>query len=277
MPELPEVETMRRGIAAIQGGRVVDVVRPRSPRLRPMTIEPAAPRLRARMRGARVTEVSRTGKRVVIGLDTGDRLVFEPRMTGLVLLCDPPTEEHVRLRVKLEGAPCEELIIWDRRGLGTVRLLDPAGFAAACGPPRIGPDALGLSLATFREQLEGRRRPIKVALLDQAALAGVGNIYAAEALHRARIHPARACDAITAPEWKALHAALQGVLEEAIRCEGSTLSDRTYRTARSTEGGFQVQHRVYARAGSPCLTCGAAVERIVQAQRSTFFCPRCQR
>lgn len=277
MPELPEVETMRRGIAAIQGARVVDVVPPKRSRLRPMTIEPAPAKLRARMRGARVTEVARTGKRVVIVLDTADRLVFEPRMTGLVLLCDPPTEEHVRLRVRLEGAPCGELIIWDRRGLGTVRLLDEAGFAAACGPPRIGPDALGVTLATFRAQLAGRRRPIKVALLDQAAVAGVGNIYAAEALHRARIHPARACDAIAPAEWKALHAALQDVLEEAIRCEGSTLSDRTYRTARSTEGGFQVRHLVYARAGKPCAGCGATVERIVQAQRSTFFCPRCQR
>lgn len=267
---------MRRGIAAIQGGRVVDVVRPKSPRLRPMTIEPAAPRLRARMKGARVTEVSRTGKRVVLVLDTRDRLVFEPRMTGLVLLRDPPTEEHVRLRVRLGGAPCEEVIFWDRRGLGTLRLLDEQGFAAACGPPKIGPDALGLSLATLRAQLEARRRPIKVALLDQAALAGVGNIYAAEALHRARIHPARSCDAITPAEWAALHRALQDVLEEAIRCEGSTLSDRTYRTALSAEGGFQVRHRVYARAGQPCLACGTTVERIVQAQRSTFYCPRCQ-
>lgn len=277
MPELPEVETMRRGVAAIQGARVVDVTRPARSRLRPMTIEPSPPKLRARMRGARVTEVARTGKRVVIVLDTADRLVFEPRMTGLVLLCDPPTEEHVRLRVRLEGAPCGELIIWDRRGLGTVRLLDPAAFAAACGPPRIGPDALGVPFETFRARLEGRRRPIKVALLDQAALAGVGNIYAAEALHRARIHPARACDAIAPAEWRALHRSLQDVLEEAIRCEGSTLSDRTYRTARSTEGGFQARHRVYARAGRPCARCGATVARIVQAQRSTFFCPGCQR
>ncbi|MCO5165194.1 MAG: bifunctional DNA-formamidopyrimidine glycosylase/DNA-(apurinic or apyrimidinic site) lyase [Planctomycetes bacterium] len=276
MPELPEVETMRRGIAAVRGARVAEVVRPRS-RLRPMTIEPAGPRLRARLRGAAITDVDRVGKRVVIGLDTGERLVFEPRMTGLVLLRDPPTDEHVRLRLALEGAAWPELIFWDRRGLGTVRLLDEAAFRAACGPPRLGPDALGLPAEALRARLEGRRRPIKVALLDQAALAGVGNIYAAEALHRAGLHPARPCDGIAPAEWAALHRALQGVLEEAIRARGSTLSDRTYRTAESAEGGFQASHRVYARAGQPCRGCGAAVVRIVQAQRSTFFCPGCQR
>lgn len=266
---------MRRGIAGALGARVADVFRPRS-RLRPMTIEPAGPRLRARLRGATITDVGRVGKRVVLGLGTGDRLVFEPRMTGLVLFRDPPSVEHVRLRLTLEGAPWPELIFWDRRGLGSVRLLDDAGFRAACGPPRLGPDALGLPLEALRARLEGRRRPIKVALLDQAALAGVGNIYAAEALHRACIHPARPCDRLAPGEWAALHRALQGVLDEAIRARGSTLSDRTYRAADSAEGGFQQAHLVYARAGKPCRGCGAAVARIVQAQRSTFFCPTCQ-
>jgi formamidopyrimidine-DNA glycosylase len=241
-----------------------------------MQITPDVPRLRARTRGAAITGVGRAGKRVVIALDTGDRLVFEPRMTGLVLLRDPPSAAHVRLRIALEGAPCPELIIWDRRGLGTVRLLDPAGYALACGPPRLGPDALDVTLDAFQAQLASSRRPIKVALLDQAAIAGVGNIYAVEALHRARIHPARPCSALGAAEWRALHAELRRVLEEAIAAKGSTLSDRTYRTAESVEGGFQARHLVYARAGQPCA-CGGEVERIVQAQRATFFCPRCQR
>lgn len=266
---------MRRGIAAIQGARIRGITKPRSA-LRPMPITPDVPRLRARVRGATITGIGRVGKRVVIALDTDDRLVFEPRMTGLVLLRDPPTTTHVRLVIALEGAPCPELIIWDRRGLGTVRLLDPAGFADACGPPRLGPDALDVTLDLFQAQLARSRRPIKVALLDQAAVAGVGNIYAVEALHRARIHPARPCCELSTAEWRALHVEMQAVLHEAIRAKGSTLSDRTYRTAESVEGGFQERHLVYAKAGRPCA-CGGEVERIVQAQRSTFFCPGCQR
>lgn len=281
MPELPEVETMRRGIAGIVGARVtgVEVVRNG---LRPMTIEPDPRRLARRLRGAGVTGVSRVGKRVVLELDTSDRLVFEPRMTGLVLLREPPTETHVRLRLALEGggparARRRELIFWDQRGLGTIRLLDPRAFDAALGPARIGPDALGVALETFRERFAGRRTPVKVALLDQKALAGVGNIYASEALHRAGIHPARPCADIDAAGWRALHRTLQRVLEDAIRCQGSTLADRTYRTAESAEGGFQERHLVYAKDGRPCAArCGGTIERIVQAQRSTFFCPRCQ-
>jgi len=275
VPELPEVETMRRGIAAIQGARISGVTKPRSS-LRPMQITPDVPRLRARTRGATITSVGRAGKRVVIALDTDDHLVFEPRMTGLVLLRDPPSAAHVRLVIALEGAPCPELIIWDRRGLGTIRLLDPAGYADACGPPRLGPDALDVPLDAFRAQLAPSRRPIKVALLDQAAVAGVGNIYAVEALHRAGLHPARPCNELSATEWGALHRELQAVLDEAIRAKGSTLSDRTYRTAESVEGGFQDRHLVYAKAGRTCA-CGGEIARIVQAQRATFFCPGCQR
>jgi formamidopyrimidine-DNA glycosylase len=275
MPELPEVETMRRGVAAVAGSRVVGVERPPSTK-RPMRIEPAPPRLGARLRGRRIDAVERRGKRVVLAVEGGDRLVFEPRMTGLILLRDPPTREHLRLRLRLEGGPCDQLLIWDRRGLGTVRLLDADAFERELGPDALGPDALGLPAATLRARLAARRTPIKVALLDQTALAGVGNIYAAEALHRARIHPARPCTSLAPAEWRALARALGDVLDEAIRCRGSTLSDGTYRTAESAEGGFQARHRVYARAGAACAACGGTIERIVQAQRATFFCPGCQ-
>ena len=116
-----------------------------------------------------------------------------------------------------------------------------------------------------------------MALLDQRALAGVGNLYASEILHLARVHPQRRCDQLRIREWQRIHAAMIEVLEQAIRYEGSTLGDGTYRNALNEQGGYQNHHRVYDRAGQKCRTCGqSVVERIVQAQRSTFFCRRCQ-
>ena len=276
MPELPEVETMRRAVAPVAGSRVVAVERPPC-RKRALTIEPALPALRRRVVGRTVLEVGRLGKRVLLLLEGGDRLVFEPRMTGLVLLRDPPTQEHLRLRLRLEGGPAPELLYWDRRGLGVISLLDPARFQARCAG-RLGPDALGIDAPTLIERLGSSLRPIKVALLDQAALAGVGNIYASESLHRAGIRPARPCRRLRAPEWERLAAALREVLETAVQNEGSDLGDGTYRSALGDRASYQSLHRVYGRAGEPCPTCRRGlVRRTIMAQRATFHCPRCQR
>ena len=131
----------------------------------------------------------------------------------------------------------------------------------------------------FRAQLGGSKRAVKVALLDQRAVAGIGNLYASEILHLAGIHPARRCDKLTRAQWQRVADATHAVLEAAIRYEGSTLGDGTYRNALNQEGGYQNHHRVYDKAGKPCPRCGAGsqIVRIVQAQRSTFFCPTCQR
>ena len=276
MPELPEVETMCRAIAPIVGGRIVDVRRPRS-RLESILIEPRLPSLRRRIVGGRVMRVDRLGKLVVAHLDTSDRLVIEPRMTGLVLLRNPPDSLHVRLEFVLEGSRAEQFLFWDQRGLGVVRLLGPAQFDRIYGPDAIGPDALAIDLATLRARLGRSRRPIKVALMDQQALAGIGNLYASEILFRAGVNPVQHCTAITAGEWERIHARMRDVLLTAIRCEGSTLRDGTYRVSRETVGGYQLHHGVYQRHGEKCLACGRAeIVRIVQAQRSTFFCPVCQ-
>jgi formamidopyrimidine-DNA glycosylase len=198
-------------------------------------------------------------------------------MTGLVLLADPPTREHLRFRLRLSG-PHRELLFWDRRGLGSVRLLSAAEFAALLGADSktLGPDALAISPEQLRERLHKSRRAIKVALLDQRAIAGVGNLYASEMLHAAGIHPAARCNRLRGQQWDRLHTAMQVILNSAIEHEGSTLSDGTYRNALNQSGGYQNHHRVYDRAGQPCPTCGHEVQRIVQAQRSTFFCPTCQ-
>ncbi len=277
MPELPEVETMRRGIAAIVGSRITDCG-PVACRRRPILISPRPAQLRRRAVGATITAVERLGKRVVLRLDRGDVFIFEPRMTGLVLLSEPPTEEHLRFRLQLAGGSAGDLWYWDRRGLGSVRLLSPAELEAALGSGKLGPDALDLSADALRERLRQSRREIKVALLDQRALSGVGNLYASEILHLAGVHPQRRCDELRPGQWRAIHAALREILEDAIRYEGSTLGDGTYRNALNQAGSYQNHHRVYAREGEACRRCGrAAIMRIVQAQRSTFFCPRCQR
>ena len=265
---------MRRGIAAIAGSRIAGIERLRCKR-RPIAIEPR--NLSRRVAGSRIAEVGRLGKRVVLRLEGGERLIFEPRMTGLVLVGDPPTREHLRLRLDLNGGPIPHVWYWDRRGLGSVRLLSEAQFAERLGNGHLGPDALAVSADELRLRLGGSRRAIKVALLDQRAVAGIGNLYASEILHLARVHPAKRCDLLTLPQWEAIHTHLLAVLRLAIRYEGSTLSDGTYRNALNQAGGFQNHHRVYDRAGDPCQQCSRGqIIRIVQAQRATFYCPTCQ-
>jgi formamidopyrimidine-DNA glycosylase len=277
MPELPEVETMRQGVLGIVGARIATVERVAC-RRKPISILPRIDAFRRRAVGQTICDVGRVGKRVVLHLDSDDAIVLEPRMTGLVLVADPPTREHLRFRLRLRGGTVRELMYWDRRGLGNVRLFSPAEFAAAFGPEKVGPDALAMTAELFQQQLGGSRRAVKVALLDQRAVAGIGNLYASEILHLARVHPARECDRITRRQWLAIANATREVLTTAIRYEGSTLGDGTYRNALNEVGGYQNHHRVYNRAGSACMRCGTGskIVRIVQAQRSTFFCATCQ-
>jgi len=276
MPELPEVETMRRGIAIAAGSVISRIVRPPSS-LQSITVEPPLGEFRRRTVGCSIRHVGRLGKRILLELASGDRIVMEPRMTGLVLRSAPPDRTHLRLIIELAG-PAQQILFWDQRGLGVVRLVSPREFDASCGPARIGPDALAISPDELRDRLRRSSRAIKVALLDQKALAGVGNLYASEILHRAGIHPARSCRRLQKDQWQRIHAEMLRVLHEAIQHQGSTLRDGTYRIARDVPGNYQFNHRVYQRHGQTCLACGKAqVVRIVQAQRSTFYCPSCQR
>jgi len=281
MPELPEVETMRRGIAAIAGRRIAGVTFPRS-RVRPLSVEPAPLALARRLAGRTIAAVQRRGKRIVIEIaaTAGDErrwLAVEPRMTGLMLLVDPPTTEHVRLVVAFAGRGQERLTFWDRRGLGTIRLFDDEGLDRACGPHKHGPDGLVVSADDLAARLGSSRRAVKVALLDQRAVAGIGNIYAAEILFRCGIDPRSRCRRLKRSQWQRIAEESRRVLAEAVRLEGSSIGDETYRTADNRVGRFQKRHRVYGREGTACSGCGTAIVRIVQAQRATFFCPTCQR
>ena len=316
---------MCRGIRPIVGCRVIDVAKPIC-RRRAIAIEPRVDRFRRRAVGKLVVAIRRAGKRVVVWLaddDSGNNstdrkalertslripsesallpgneaVVFEPRMTGLVLLSEPPTRAHLRFQIRLSAANRgsksgarnggsignglldKELLFWDRRGLGSVCLYSAADFFARFhGEHRkLGPDALEISPGELRTRLRYSRRAVKVALLDQASVAGIGNLYASEILHVAGVHPAARCDRLKLAQWERIHIALRDVLLTAIRYEGSTLADGTYRNALNQSGSYQNHHRVYDRAGVPCGSCGrGTIRRIVQAQRSTFFCAQCQ-
>jgi formamidopyrimidine-DNA glycosylase len=273
MPELPEVETMRRGIASVAGCTIRDCRRPPS-RLQSIEFTPAFRSLRRRVVGRKIEAVGRVGKRIVLGLDSGDRMVIEPRMSGAVILANPRDRAHLRLILELSG-PAKQLLFWDQRGLGVVRLLSPAEFLSRYGADKIGPDALEISATQLRERLRTSGRAIKVALLDQKAMAGIGNIYASETLHLVGIHPATPCNMLTSRQWTRLHAAMGKVLREALLHQGSTLADNIYAAPDGMPGKYAF--RVYQRHGQSCSHCGRAeIQRIVQAQRSTFFCPACQ-
>lgn len=275
LPELPEVETMRRGVLPVVGSLITQAQRPEC-RLRPILLEPSIRTFDRRVRGQEITDIGRRGKRVMIHLGNQDVIVIEPRMTGLVLLADPPGPEHLRLRLTLTGGQNEQLLFWDRRGLGTVRLLS-ADEVQVKVDDKLGPDALVVTHTELKEKLKTSRREIKVALLDQSVVAGIGNLYAAEILFLSGIDPRTNCDCLTGSQWERIQTATHAVLQEAIEHEGSTLSDGTYRNALNGEGGYQNYHRVYDRVDQSCIRCKKGrIRRIVQAQRSTFFCPKCQ-
>ena len=285
MPELPEVETMRRGISGLEGARIVAARFPRGT-CRPLSITPPTHSLARQLAGLRIVAIARFGKRLAIEVgSTGGSprwLVIEPRMTGLLLVAEPPTPQHVRMELDLDipqatpAVPLQKLLFWDQRGLGTIRLVDAAGLERACGAGKLGPDGLVITGADLAARLGGSRRRVKVALLDQRAVAGIGNIYASEILHRAAIDPRTPCHKLSTAAWGEVAAAARGILASAVAHEGSSIGDELYRTADNRKGGFQALHRVYGLADTPCQTCGGPIERIVQAQRSTFFCATCQ-
>jgi formamidopyrimidine-DNA glycosylase len=276
MPELPEVETMRRGVLEIVGARILKAERTPCPK-RPITISPRIDRLHKRVVGRTISGVDRLGKRVVVRLDSDERLIFEPRMTGLVLIADPPSIEHLRFCLHLRKCPVKKLMFWDRRGLGNVCLLSASEYQSKLTDGKLGPDALDIRPEDFPTRFSNSRREVKVALLDQSAVLGIGNLYASEILHLAGVHPQTRCDRIGKKRWRLIYDNMREVFAVAIKYEGSTLSDGTYRNAINGEGKYQNEHRVYDRAGEMCPSCGRTeIVRIVQAQRATFFCKKCQ-
>ena len=278
MPELPEVETMVRGIRdCVVGGTITAVTLPKCSR-KPISIIPGLKNIQKRVIGTTIDSVDRRAKRVKLTLSSGDLFVIEPRMTGLMLLRDAPTQDHLRfqwtLALKNES---HDLWFWDRRGLGTIRLYSAEEYAEQLGPKRLGPDALEMTSKLWKTQLQKTSRPLKVAMLDQKLVAGIGNLYASEILYRAKLSPQKPANQVSAAECIRLSKSTLFILKKAIQYEGSTLSDGTYRNALNRDGSYQNEHRVYMKQDTLCPRCQSSeIQRIVQAQRSTFFCPTCQ-
>ncbi len=272
MPELPEVETAARSLAPqVVGRRIVGVERLDWERM-VETPDPAT--FRALIAGRLIRAARRRAKWVLLDLDGGWTLAIHLRMSGHLAVHGPDAvaRRHVHLILALDDG--RRLFFDDERKFGRVRLLDAAGLAlldAAYGPEPLDEAFTAAELARI---LAGRRTKIKPLLLDQRLLAGMGNIYASEALWLARIHPLQLAAAIDEAGAAALHGAIRAVLEQAIAHEGSSL--RNYRNGYGRRGQNQEHFLVYNRHGRPCQRCGAAIERIVVAQRSTFYCPSCQ-
>jgi formamidopyrimidine-DNA glycosylase len=286
MPELPEVETVRRGLERFVVGRYVsrvEVGRERTVR------RTSAREVIDGLTGTRILAANRRGKYLLLPLDSGDEVMIHLRMSGQVLVADvgarrPP---HTHVVIHLDPPEHEvalgprELWFVDPRTFGEVVVFDPANVAvevpelALMG---IDPITDGLSVRQLRFLLRRRHRLLKPLLLDQHTIAGIGNIYADEILHAARLRPDRLSDELSADAERRLHTSILSVLTAAIDAGGSTLGDAQYVDLFGAGGSYQEAHRVYGRTGERCITCGVGwIRHTVSAQRSTHFCPRCQR
>ncbi len=268
---------MCRGIASVVGSRITGVERPRS-RLQSIAIVPRFDAFKRRIENRTIVGLGRIGKRVVLELDSGDRLVLEPRMSGLILLRRPPNKTHLRLIFHLAGGNADRFLFWDQRGLGVASLLAGGRILEAAGT-RENRSRRPLHRAGDTPRTPGHDPPADQGGADGSKAAGGNRQFIRLGNSASLPHPpGAAMPPAPRKEWERIHAAMREVLEEAIRHQGSTLRDGTYRIARNEPGNFQIRHRVYQRHGEACLQCGKAnIVRIVQAQRSTFFCPACQR
>jgi len=277
VPELPEVETVRRGLEALVVGHVfehVEVGRERTVR------RTSARAVVDGLTGTAMTAATRRGKYLVCPLDSGDAVLVHLRMSGQLLVADATTPRPPHTHVAARFGD-RELRFVDPRTFGEVVVFSP-DHADVEAPDLVGlgvdPVVDPFDAGVLRRALGRTSRVVKVALMDQHLVAGLGNIYTDEVLHRARVRYDRPATALTKAEIARLAAAITEVLTAAIDAGGSTLADAQYVDLMGRTGRYQDQHHVYGRAGEPCPTCGRAeIRRAVVGGRSTFYCPRCQR
>jgi formamidopyrimidine-DNA glycosylase len=268
MPELPEVETTVRGLERVLLGRRIMRVEPRRTDLRRAFPDD----LGQQLTGARVTGLGRRGKFGLIETDRGDTLIFHLGMSGKWRVDPEEVNAHDHLLIETDEG--RRLALNDPRRFGSVELVPTQALGAWPSIASLGPEPVDLDADRLRAQFRGRTAPVKALLLDQRIVAGLGNIYVCEALHRARIHPRRAAGRLSAASVGRLVTAIREVIAAAIEAGGSTLRD--YARPDGELGYFAASFRVYDREGRRC-GCGAPVRRIVQGGRSTFYCPRCQK
>lgn len=263
MPELPEVETVVRSIRPLVGRRIATA------EFRNLRILRGGDpdRMASRLAGRRVSAIQRYGKFIVASLDDGSFLMIHLGMTGKLLL-GGPTGKHTHAILTFDRGV---LLFDDSRQFGCIEFHEtfPARVA------RLGPEPLEVSFEDFAADLKRRKTRIKSLLLNQTFLRGVGNIYADEALFRAGIHPQALTSRLRKDRARKLYDAVIAVLNEAIAVGGSSISD--YVDAEGRKGFFQIQHRVYGRTGEPCVACGTPIKRVLVTQRSSHFCPKCQK
>ncbi|MET4101456.1 formamidopyrimidine-DNA glycosylase [Roseovarius sp. MBR-78] len=283
MPELPEVETVRRGLAPVMEGQVIARATLNRPDLR----WPFPPGMAERLTGARVLALRRRSKYLLADLDRGETLLVHLGMSGRMLVSGalvgqfvhdhPAPEKHDHVILDMAGGA--RITFNDPRRFGAMDLMETASAEAHPLLARIGPEPLGNGFheGHLAARLAGRRTSVKAALLDQRIVAGLGNIYVCEALYRAGISPRRQAGNLGPRRIARLVPAIRDVLTDAIAAGGSSLRD--YRQADGELGYFQHAFDVYGREGAPCRTaaCEARITRIVQSARSSFYCPRCQR
>jgi formamidopyrimidine-DNA glycosylase len=270
VPELPEVETVRRRLAPVLEGRLERVEIFDSRLTRPL--DPVV--VAAELTGERVDRLERRGKYLIVRFESGRSLLIHLRMTGSFRQHEAGNDPHARAVVRLDDG--SDVVYRDVRRFGTWLALEP-GELEPYLESRLGEEPLGPAFTpvAFAARLAKRKAPVKAALLDQRTVAGVGNIYADEALWRAGLHPLREAGGLRRAEIEALHAAVVAALEAGIERQGATLRD--YRQPDGSAGSMQHEFKVYGRAGEPCDRCGTPIDKIRVAGRGTWYCPRCQR
>jgi len=276
MPELPEVETIRRQLAPALEGRRLERVEVRDPRW----CEPAPPEaVEDATRGRLIERLWRRGKYLVMSLEDDVHLAMHLRMTGNMLLVDQadddPGRPHLRVRFELDDG--RRLLFVDVRRFGTGDVLLGSDALLEYLDSRLGVEPLSpdFTAEALKALAKGRRQPVKAFLLTQERVAGVGNIYADEALFRAKIHPLKPVGTLRRPQIAALRDAVVATLEAGIDAKGASIDD--YRHVDGAQGSFQDRFLVHTREGEPCPRCGATIQKLRAAGRGTYICPRCQR
>ncbi len=271
MPELPEVETIRRQLAPHVEGRMLAAVEVLDPR---WTAPRPPEEVAAALTGRTVRALGRAGKYLIWELSEDLHLLMHLRMTG-TLLYDPPADPpHARVRIALSDG--HRLVYLDPRRFGTGHLLESSDERAAYLGGRLGPEPLTPQFTTayLRAAARGRTAPVKAFVLDQRRIAGVGNIYADEALFRAGIHPLRAAGSLRPPQLEALREGIDAALAAGIEAKGATIDD--FRHLDGAYGSFQNQFLVHLREGQPCIRCGTTIRKLVVGGRGTYVCEHCQ-
>lgn len=270
MPELPEVETIARGLASKIAGKSISGV---EVRLKRMAQAPPGVKFERALIGEKIVSVGRRAKYAVMRLTSGRSLVTSLRMTGRLVVQSGKEQDYPGTHIVLHFKDGTRLAFADLRTFGRMRLVEPH----EAWDEAIGPEPLSSAFTEegFIGMLSGRTTPIKAFLLDQHRIAGIGNIYACEALWQAGIRPTRKAGAITKPAVRRLYSAIKDVLRRAIEMRGTSVDD--YVDAEGLQGGFQNVLAVYGKSGAPCPTCKTPIQRTVIAQRGTWWCKKCQR